>query len=275
MQHVIWAFSRTPPESADANVDIKVHHAFGSTTLNLTRTAAAAPSDDNDAGGNGNGDEANGSTPTPTPSDAASDASESRLSSFAGFVHAGLCMAAFLLVIPSGALVVRYAKLTGSSVAFDLHRILQFGVAGVFIVMGILAHLLMDTHGSDLSHKLWGAGLVALYVVQCGVGFWVQRTPEQHRTRVQRITLAVLGASIVLLAFYDSWLGVVATGHSPLWWSILFVCVPPLFLLGWLVIQRRFGSEGEDAKGDYVALDTRVPNDEVEEGEGHKDTDTS
>jgi len=51
-------------------------------------------------------------------------------------------------------------------------------------------------------------------------------------------------------------------------------CVPPLFLLGWLVIQRRYGSEGEDAKGDYVALDTRVPNDEVEEGEGHKDTDT-
>jgi len=124
MQPIIWAFSRTPPESADANVDIKVHHAFGSTTLNLTRAVTAAPSDDNDAGGNGDGDEANGST----PSDAASDASESRLSSFAGFVHAGLCMAAFLLVIPSGALVVRYAKLTGSSTAFDLHRILQFGV---------------------------------------------------------------------------------------------------------------------------------------------------
>ena len=128
MQPVIWAFSRTPPESADANVDIKVHHAFGSTTLNLTRAVTATPSDDNDTGGNGDGDEANGSTPTTTPPDAASDASESRLSSFAGFVHAGLCMAAFLLVIPSGALVVRYAKLTGSSVAFDLHRILQFGV---------------------------------------------------------------------------------------------------------------------------------------------------
>ena len=126
MQPIIWAFSRTPPESADANVDIKVHHAFGSTTLNLTRAVTAAPPDDNDAGenGDGDGDEANGSTPTTTPS----DASESRLSSFAGFVHAGLCMAAFLLVIPSGALVVRYAKLTGSSVAFDLHRILQFGV---------------------------------------------------------------------------------------------------------------------------------------------------
>jgi hypothetical protein len=28
-----------------------------------------------------------------------------------------------------------------------------------------------------------------------------------------------------------------------------------------------------DAKGDYVTSDTRVPNDEVEEGKGHKDTD--
>jgi hypothetical protein len=55
-------------------------------------------------------------------------------------------------------------------------------------------------------------------------------------------------------------------------------CVPPLFLLGWLVIQRRYGSEEEDAKGEYVALDTRAPNDEVEvadngDSEGHKGTD--
>jgi hypothetical protein len=35
---------------------------------------------------------------------------------------------AFLIVIPSGALVVRYAKATGSSAAFSLHRNLQFGV---------------------------------------------------------------------------------------------------------------------------------------------------
>jgi len=262
IQHIIWAFSRTAPESADANVDIKIHHEFGRGTLNLTRTAAAAPFAGDDADESGDGGVETGSI----------------VSWLAGFVHAGLCMAAFLLVIPSGALVVRYAKLTGSSAAFDLHRNLQFGVAGAFIVAGVLAYLLMDTHGSDLSHKLWGAALVALYVVQCGVGFWVRRTPEEYRTRVQRITLAALGAAIVLLAFYDSWLGVVAAGHSPLFWSVCFVCVPPLFLLGWLVIQRRYASEGEGAKGEYVALDTRAPNDEVEVevegGEGHKDTDT-
>ena len=192
LQHIIWAFSRTPPESANASVDIKVHHAFGSTTLNLTRTAAA-PSDD--TGGNGDGDEANGSTPTPT--DGASDASEPIMPGLAGFVHAGLCMAAFLLVIPSGALVVRYAELTGSPAAFEMHRILQFGVgafasgplyrglpahlffffgsrltrgdrtlclpAGVAIVVGVLAYLLMDTRGSDLSHKVILGWLTSTY----------------------------------------------------------------------------------------------------------------
>jgi hypothetical protein len=40
---------------------------------------------------------------------------------------------------------------------------------------------------------------------------------------VQHITLAVLGASIVLLAFYDSYLGFVATGDPPHVWGFLFV----------------------------------------------------
>jgi hypothetical protein len=131
---------------------------------------------------------------------------------------------------------------------------------------------------------------VLLYVTQCAVGYWAQRTPAQHRTRVQRIALAGLGACIVLLAFYDAWLGVVAADDSPLLWSILFVVsrtcrnlnlagriaeslgraqvIPPLYLLVVLVIQRRYGSTQEDAKGEYVALDTRAPNEEVENGHG-------
>jgi hypothetical protein len=62
-----------------------------------------------------------------------------------------------------------------------------------------------------------------LYGVQCAVGFRVRRTPALHRTRVQRIALAVLGASIVLLAFYDTWLGFAAAGDGPFLWGILLV----------------------------------------------------
>jgi hypothetical protein len=69
----------------------------------------------------------------------------------------------------------------------------------------------------------WGTALVLLYCVQCAVGFWVQRTPASNRTGLHRVLLAGLGVSIVLLAFYDAWLGFVAAGDSPLLWCILFV----------------------------------------------------
>jgi hypothetical protein len=69
----------------------------------------------------------------------------------------------------------------------------------------------------------WGLALVLLYGVQCAVGFWVQRTPASDRTSLHRTLLAGLGVCIVLLAFYDAWLGFVAAGDGPLLWCILFV----------------------------------------------------
>ena len=47
-------------------------------------------------------------------------------------VCTSLWMAVFLLVIPSGTLMVHYMKLTGNSAAFNLHCNLQFGV-GAFV----------------------------------------------------------------------------------------------------------------------------------------------
>jgi hypothetical protein len=146
MQHIIWAFSRTPPESADDDSHISIHHRFGSNVLNLTRTTTtitAPVSEDEDAAplpspvpsaeaGDDDGEEEDkvdsdvGKTTRPTGGDSRG---------FANFVHAGLCIFAFLVVIPSGALVVRYAKATGSSAAFSLHRYLQFGV-GAFSSFG-------------------------------------------------------------------------------------------------------------------------------------------
>ncbi len=134
MQHIIWAFSRTPPESADADSHISVHHRFGTSVLNLTRTISEdedtpLPSPVPSAGAGDGEDEVDSARPT----DAAS-AIGNRGGGFASFIHAGLCILAFLIVIPSGALVVRYAKVTGSSTALDLHRNLQFGV-GMFRVL--------------------------------------------------------------------------------------------------------------------------------------------
>jgi len=262
MQDIIWAFSRTPPESADADADISVHHFFGSSVLDLTRTTGAVSEDD--------------PLPSPVPSAEAGgdevDADVGKTAGHAGggvagVVHGGLCILAFLLVIPSGALVMRYAKATGSSAAFDLHRHLQFGVAGASIAGGLFAYLFMDSDDSGQAHKWWGTGLVLLYCVQCAVGFWVQRIPASNRTGLHRMLLAGLGACIVLLAIYDALLGFIAAGDDPLKWCILFVTILVLYLLGVMMIHRRFGSVQEDAKGEYLVLNTRGPNEEVEDGE--------
>jgi hypothetical protein len=137
MQNIIWAFSRTPPDSAGPDANISIHHDFGRTRLNLTRTAilsdddAVPPSseegEDEDAWPS---DSDTSSEESTLPADGATTVR--RIGGLASFLHAGLCMGAFLVVIPSGALVVRYAKLTGNPAAFDLHRNLQFGV-GAFM----------------------------------------------------------------------------------------------------------------------------------------------
>ena len=42
-----------------------------------------------------------------------------------------------------------------------------------------------------------------------------------------------------------------------------FQVVPLLYLVGIVIIQRRFGSVLEDSKGDYVALDSHCANEVV------------
>ncbi|KAH8993378.1 hypothetical protein EDB92DRAFT_1944530 [Lactarius akahatsu] len=127
----------------------------------------------------------------------------------ASFVHGALCTVGSLLA--------------GSPRAFLLHRLLQFGVAGASITGGSLAYLFMDNHGSSMAHKVGGAGLVLLYVVQCAIGSWVHRIPGESRTGAHGALLAGLGGAIVLLAFFETWLGLIAAGQSTLVWSALLL----------------------------------------------------
>lgn len=150
MQPIIWAFSRTSPGSADENVDLSVHHKYGIGALNLTRTpvaadvstspslptpSAAAPDVDADpkqpSAAVGDSEGGQESSDVKTGESEAADAatgSSGRGGGFTSLVHATLCIFGFLFVIPTGALVARYAKVAGSSAAFDLHRTLQFRV---------------------------------------------------------------------------------------------------------------------------------------------------
>ncbi|KAH9170946.1 hypothetical protein EDB89DRAFT_1223118 [Lactarius sanguifluus] len=186
----------------------------------------------------------------------------------ASFVHGALCTVEFLLVLPSGVLVARYAKATRSPRAFLFHRLLQFGVACASIAGDTLAYLFMENHRSSMTHKVGGAGLVLLYVVQCAIGSWVYRIPGEGRTGAHGVLLAGLGGAIVLLAFFETWLGLISADWSTLVRLTLLFTIPSLYVVGVMMVQRRFVSVKEKAKGEYVALDTRPPsNDELEDGE--------
>jgi hypothetical protein len=164
MQDIIWAFSRTPPESADADADISVHHLYGSSVLNLTRTAAGVSEEE--------------PVPSPVPSAEAgedevdADVGETtgparRRGGISGFVHAALCILAFFVVIPSGALVVRYAKATGSSAAFNLHRYLQIGVGECRVFGSRCPANILDSlpaHSVRFYHRDLGVGSLGCHL---------------------------------------------------------------------------------------------------------------
>ncbi|KAH9023561.1 hypothetical protein EDB83DRAFT_1987869 [Lactarius deliciosus] len=245
MQNIIWAFSHTPPGSDDPDAPISIHHKIGRGMLNLTRIpdipAGPPPPlppppppvhidhphpppkedhhDDEKAQDEGEShDDENAEDEGESHDDDAVSGG-----STAGFVHGALCTVGFLLVLPSGAIVARYARATGSPRASLLHRLLQFGVAGASIAGGTLAYLFMENHGSSMAHKVGGIGLVLLYVVQCAIGSWVHRIPGESRTGAHGALLAGLGGAIVLLAFFETWLGLVSAGRSTLVWSALLL----------------------------------------------------
>ena len=122
MQNIIWAFGSTPPQSADADASFSIHQRMGRGTLNLTRVAPSpSPSPSPQP------------SPTPPlhqpqPEEDEEDETDGGRGGSASFVHGTLCTTGFLLVLPAGALVARYAKVTGSARAFQLHRLLQFGL---------------------------------------------------------------------------------------------------------------------------------------------------
>ncbi|KAH8995248.1 hypothetical protein EDB86DRAFT_2923083 [Lactarius hatsudake] len=283
MQNIIWAFSRTPPVSADADAHISIHQRIGRGTLNLTRAAPApaepvppalppsTPAESSvytTAGYEESEEKAKGERENDSESETNGGSERPGRGGFANLMHGAFCTAGFLIIIPSGVLVAQYAKMTGGPRAFQLHRLLQLHLAGGFIAGGMLAYLFMDNDASDVAvaHKAGSSNLLLLYLVQCAYESWVYRTPWQSRTRMHRVLLAGLGATIVLLAVYQTWLGLVTVGHdTPVWLTLLF-SVFSLYVFGVVMVKRQFGSVQVVEKREGLELDTRTPNDELADG---------
>ena len=128
-------------------------------------------------------------------------------------------------------------------------------LAGGLIAGGTLACLFMDNGGSDVAvaHKVkprmmrrssqyltaylsseqaGSANLLLLYLVKCAFGSWVYQIPVWRRTRVHSMLLAGLGATIVLLAFYQTWLGLIAAGRDTIEWLAPLIVSLITFITG-------------------------------------------
>ena len=147
--------------------------------------------------------------------------------------HAVLSTIGFLILLPAGALLARYAR-TFTNAWFKGHMFFQlfFGqsrpvwrcpcIAGtdgavVFaagpviiagVALGIAAVKAAGVAGLDDTHKKWGVALLALYVAQCLLGEVIHRFKPsswtvQKKRPMQNYFHAVFGILIIGLSFYQ------------------------------------------------------------------------
>ena len=82
------------------------------------------------------------------------------------------------------------------------------------------------------SEQAGSANLLLLYLIKCAFGSWVYQIPVWRRTRVHSMLLAGLGATIVLLAFYQTWLGLIAAGRDTIEWLAPLIVSVLTFVTG-------------------------------------------
>ncbi|KAI0058122.1 hypothetical protein BV25DRAFT_1316550 [Artomyces pyxidatus] len=240
LQSIIWAFSPTDPSSPDPNAPIGIHFMHGRGQFNLTRTSP--PPEDDLAG------------VSSSPEDAI-------------FMHAILCIAGFLVLLPAGALWARYAKAVHSVHPgwFKFHWYIQ-AAAGIFIVLGVLVGIRASRSHFDDTHKRLGTFLFSAYALQCAAGTAVHLAETSSRTRA--LMHMVFGLVIISLSLYQARIGynhewVAATGQGvprlfgPLWYTLILL-LPTFFLLVFLFARRRTEhSKAIDIRDDEVAMETR------------------
>ena len=117
-----------------------------------------------------------------------------------------------------------------------------------------------------------GAGLVFQYVVQYSIGSWVHHTRAERCKGAQGLLLAIMGATIFILAFVEVYMAWYRPGRPQQARLVLVSICEPFFLsdtkiegdhslvvpvcmcISVMTVQRRFGGVQEDAMVEYMAL---------------------
>ncbi|KAI0779570.1 hypothetical protein C8Q74DRAFT_1198609 [Fomes fomentarius] len=236
-QTLIWAFASSAPSSSSQSAPLQQHDDSGAISLSFSSDPNAVPS---------------------------SSAPDTPLLPYQKMIvaHAILCTIGFLILLPAGALLARYAR-TFTSGWFKGHWVFQLAIAGPIIVTGVaLGIAAVSTaqamHLND-DHKKWGVAIFVLYIVQCVLGEVIHRVkPTSWTVRkkrpLQNYFHAILGLLVIGLSFYQ-----VRTGYRVEWvkttsrpaisnaanivWIIWVVLIPVLYFAGLAFLPKQLRQE--------------------------------
>ncbi|KAJ6622269.1 hypothetical protein B0H10DRAFT_2014077 [Mycena sp. CBHHK59/15] len=248
-QTLIYGFGSTAPYSSDAAAYIQQHIDWGTVELDLTKTFTATTS-------------AVGTTGA-TPTAATTHSTGARGTPFTPYqqmvvVHAVLSAVGFAVLLPIGALLARYLR-TFTPTWYTGHWIVQFGLAGPLIVVGLALGIKAGTEIGVFrwdTHMKTGILLFVLYLLQCGLGAFIHYVkPKNARGRPpQNYAHAVLGLFVLGGGLYQirdgyatEWPNYTTRGPVPgavgVAWIVWVILLPVLYGAGLALLRRQYRQE--------------------------------
>ncbi|KAI0630134.1 hypothetical protein C8Q77DRAFT_244220 [Trametes polyzona] len=263
-QTIIWAFGNVKPDSAAVDATLIQHLESNPIQIDMSRAVSDA-------------DIVHLANPATDPNSSSGTVDTPLLPFQKKIVaHGLLCTIGFLIMLPAGAILARYAR-TYTSTWFTGHWAFQFAFAGPVIIAGVaLGISAVETAGAkhlDDDHKKWGIAIFVLYFVQIALGAVIHYVKPTSWTVGKRRPLqnyfhAVLGLLIIALGFYQvrsgfhtEWAAV--SGRPPISnaanivWYVWVVLIPVLYFAGLALLPRQFRMERPHQK---------APSDEFTQG---------
>ncbi|KAH8833608.1 hypothetical protein DL96DRAFT_1577712 [Flagelloscypha sp. PMI_526] len=241
---MIWAYGRRrPTPEDDPNAHLWFHYKTGHVVLDLTKQLDQEQLDNSLPG---------------AESGASTDSGSTTLAA----IHGILLSLGFLVILPFGSLVGRYAR-SFTVGWFPIHQLCQMWIAGPVILLGWLLGPFSvfqrnSEHLLDV-HQTFGFVLFGLYCAQVWLGRYIHRRRTEGRVKVAHPPLNIfhvtLGLSILALAFAQVRTGITKFEYisysTANWRHFVFngwaVIIPLAYLLGLVLLPRQFRREKEMA----------------------------
>ncbi|KAG8758230.1 hypothetical protein FRC14_000477 [Serendipita sp. 396] len=277
VQHLIWSIATSRPPTAAVDTTLTQHVSFGNTVLYLNRTFSDSTLAPVPTGPPGSAATYLPPFPTQTSGQSLPEFQFPPLLPYQKMLmaHAILSGIGFLIVLPIGALIGRWAR-TFTTTWFKGHWFFQ-AVLGIPIIwsgwfLAVAGIISKEGRHFDDTHKVLGLVLIGAYTLQLLLGvhihlFKPRRRPipaALNQNVAQLITTsnrpflnylhAFVGLSIITLSFYQVYLGInveweVSTGRGSAprvtekVWIAWAVILPVVYLLGLSLLPKQLKQE--------------------------------